>query len=90
MYSCSEYFGLFYIDFAWILARTQALTVDVISQLRDKLAAAGVNVNRLTVSNQTGCDVMTWGMISKMKKGGTSADSYVWTIVETSIWYGVA
>uniref|UniRef100_A0A4W6G772 Apolipoprotein D n=1 Tax=Lates calcarifer TaxID=8187 RepID=A0A4W6G772_LATCA len=46
VYSCSEYFGFFYIDFAWILARTQALTVDVISQLRDKLAAGGVNVNR--------------------------------------------
>lgn len=59
VYSCSDYFGLFHIDFAWILARTRELTEDVISQLHDKLAAAGVNVNRLIVSNQTGCEVMT-------------------------------
>ncbi|KAM6971003.1 apolipoprotein D-like [Tautogolabrus adspersus] len=59
VYSCTDYFGLFHIDFAWILARTRVLTEDIILQLRDKLAAAGVKVNRLTVSYQTGCDVMT-------------------------------
>jgi len=59
VYSCSDYLGVFHIDFAWILARTRALTDAVISQLHDKLAAAGVNLKRLTVSNQTGCDVMT-------------------------------
>lgn len=56
VYSCSDYLGLFHIDFAWVLARTRELTEDVMSQLHDKLTAAGVNVNRLTVSNQTGCD----------------------------------
>ncbi|XP_065804887.1 apolipoprotein D-like isoform X1 [Labrus bergylta] len=59
VYSCSDYFGLFHIDFAWILARTRVLTGDIILQLHDKLTAAGVKVNRLTVSDQTGCDVMT-------------------------------
>ncbi|XP_074478297.1 apolipoprotein D-like [Sebastes fasciatus] len=60
VYSCSNYLGrLFHIDFAWILARTRVLTDDVIDGLHDKLASAGVNINRLTVSNQTGCDVMT-------------------------------
>lgn len=59
VYSCSNYFGLFHIDFAWILARSRALTEDVVDQLHEKLAAAGVNVKRLTVSDQTGCDVMT-------------------------------
>ncbi|XP_070784638.1 apolipoprotein D-like [Enoplosus armatus] len=59
VYSCSDYFGFFHIDFAWILARTRVLTEDVISQLHDKLASAGVNINRLTITNQTGCDVMT-------------------------------
>ncbi|CAJ1081661.1 apolipoprotein D-like isoform X3 [Xyrichtys novacula] len=59
VYSCSNYFGLFHIDFAWMLARTRVLTEDVVSQLHDKLTAAGVNVKRLTVSDQTGCDVMT-------------------------------
>lgn len=48
--------------FAWILARTRTLTEDAIKQLHEKLTAAGVNVNRLEVSNQTACDVMvmTW------------------------------
>ncbi|XP_060920317.1 apolipoprotein D-like [Labrus mixtus] len=59
VYSCSDYFGLFHIDFAWILARTRVLTGDIILQLHDKLAAAGVKVNHLTVSDQTSCDVMT-------------------------------
>ncbi|XP_076577695.1 apolipoprotein D-like [Chaetodon auriga] len=58
VYSCSDYFGLVHIDFAWILSRTRALPEDLLSVLHDKLAAAGVNVNHLTVSNQTGCDVM--------------------------------
>ena len=58
VYSCFNYFGLFHIDFAWILARTRVLPEDVITLLHDKLTSAGVNINRLTVSNQTGCDVM--------------------------------
>ncbi|KAM8731595.1 apolipoprotein D-like [Acanthopagrus schlegelii] len=59
VYSCSNYFGLFHVDFAWILARTRVLTEEVISELHDQLAAAGVNLSCLTVSDQTGCDVMT-------------------------------
>uniref|UniRef100_A0A3Q3W0H5 Apolipoprotein D n=1 Tax=Mola mola TaxID=94237 RepID=A0A3Q3W0H5_MOLML len=60
VYSCFDYFSLFHFDFAWILARTRALSEDVLGRLHEKLAAAGVNVNHLTVSsNQTGCDVMT-------------------------------
>ncbi|XP_039983124.1 apolipoprotein D-like [Xiphias gladius] len=70
VYSCSDYFGLLHIDFAWILARTRALAEDVTSQLRAELAAAaGVNLSRLTVTKQTGCDVMTRGMVSKTKTG---------------------
>ncbi|XP_069552363.1 apolipoprotein D-like [Brachyistius frenatus] len=56
VYSCAEYFGLFHFDLAWILARARVLPDDVISLLHDKLTDAGVNVNRLIVSNQTGCD----------------------------------
>lgn len=66
VYSCSDYLGFFHIDFAWILARTRVLTEDVIGKLHERLASAGVNTNRLTVTDQTGCDVMTWGMIRKM------------------------
>lgn len=59
VYSCSDVLGIFHIDFAWILARTRVLTEDIVGQLHDQLAAAGVDVNRLTVTNQTGCDVTT-------------------------------
>ncbi|XP_031705831.1 gamma-glutamyl hydrolase-like isoform X2 [Anarrhichthys ocellatus] len=55
VYSCTDHF-LFHVDFACILARTQVLTEDVISRLRNKLASAGVNINRLTVSDQSGCE----------------------------------
>ncbi|KAM8823686.1 gamma-glutamyl hydrolase-like [Spinachia spinachia] len=55
VYSCTNYF-LFHVDYAWILARTRALTDDVIGLLRDQLASSGVNTSRLTVSDQTGCD----------------------------------
>ncbi|XP_068437848.1 gamma-glutamyl hydrolase-like [Clinocottus analis] len=54
VYSCTDYF-LFHVDFAWILARARVLADDVISRLHDKLSSAGVNTERLTVSNQTGC-----------------------------------
>uniref|UniRef100_A0A671XWS9 Apolipoprotein D n=1 Tax=Sparus aurata TaxID=8175 RepID=A0A671XWS9_SPAAU len=36
VYSCSNYFGLFHIDFAWILARTRVLSEQVISELHDE------------------------------------------------------
>lgn len=59
VYSCFDYFGLFHTDLAWILARSRMLAEDILSSLRKELAATGVDVNRLTVTNQTGCDVMT-------------------------------
>ncbi|KAK2859716.1 hypothetical protein Q5P01_004336 [Channa striata] len=59
VYSCSEYLSLFYVDFAWVLARTRGLTEDIISRVHEQLAAVGVDLNRLTVSNQTGCEILT-------------------------------
>ncbi|XP_046880088.1 apolipoprotein D-like [Hypomesus transpacificus] len=59
VYSCIGYLRLFHIDFAWVLARNRTLPDDVISQLHDALAVAGVNINRLTFSNQTGCPDMS-------------------------------
>ncbi|XP_059183291.1 gamma-glutamyl hydrolase-like [Centropristis striata] len=55
VYSCSDYFGL-HVDFAWVLSRTRTLSEHVIRQLHDGLTSAGVNINRLTVTDQTGCD----------------------------------
>ncbi|XP_008306467.1 apolipoprotein D-like [Cynoglossus semilaevis] len=60
VYSCSQYFGLFHVDFAWILARTPALTADVIGRLHEDLAtsAAAVDAKQLIVTDQTGCDII--------------------------------
>ncbi|KAK7878235.1 hypothetical protein WMY93_031144 [Mugilogobius chulae] len=58
VYSCSDYLGLFHIDFAWILSRTRQLNSATVSQLRDKLTAMGVDVKRLSVTDQTDCGAM--------------------------------
>ncbi|KAK5878000.1 hypothetical protein CesoFtcFv8_025453 [Champsocephalus esox] len=56
VYSCTDYYGSFHIDFAWILARTRLLNREVVSQLHDELVSAGVNINNLLVSDQAGCE----------------------------------
>lgn len=56
VYSCFDYFGLFHVDFAWVLARTRVLSEDALARSRQKLSTAGVNVNHLTATNQTGCN----------------------------------
>ncbi|XP_020778456.2 apolipoprotein Db [Boleophthalmus pectinirostris] len=58
VYSCSDYFGLFHIDFAWILSRTRHLDSATVSLLQDKLTLIGVDVSRLSVTDQTGCGPM--------------------------------
>lgn len=67
VYSCSQYFGLFHVDFAWILARTPALTADVIGRLHEDLAtsAAAVDAKQLIVTDQTGCDIIiNWPLLT--------------------------
>lgn len=49
--------------------RAQVLADNIISQLHDQLAAVGVDFNRLTATNQTSCDVTTWGFVNKMNRG---------------------
>ncbi|XP_047424391.1 apolipoprotein D-like [Mugil cephalus] len=56
VYACSDYYGVFHFDFAWILARTRVLAEEVISQLHDKMAVVNVDLNQLIVANQTDCD----------------------------------
>ncbi|XP_072306558.1 apolipoprotein D-like [Eucyclogobius newberryi] len=60
VYSCSDYFDLFHVDFAWILSRTRELDGATVGQLREGLTAMGVDVGRLSVTNQTGCGEVAW------------------------------
>lgn len=57
VYTCFDYFGLFHVDFAWVLGRTRVLSEEALAPLRRKLSAAGVNATQLTVTDQTACDV---------------------------------
>lgn len=57
VYSCFK-LGLFHMDFAWILSRSRELSEGTISQLHDRLTAEGVDVKRLSVTDQTGCDAV--------------------------------
>uniref|UniRef100_A0A8C6THC6 Apolipoprotein D n=1 Tax=Neogobius melanostomus TaxID=47308 RepID=A0A8C6THC6_9GOBI len=61
VYSCSDYLGLFHVDFAWILSRTRELDGATIGQLRNELTAIGVDTDRLSITAQTGCGVMDSG-----------------------------
>ncbi|CAB1341036.1 unnamed protein product, partial [Coregonus sp. 'balchen'] len=42
----------------WIVARTRSLPSDVISHLHGDLEAIGVDLRRLTLSDQMGCDTV--------------------------------
>uniref|UniRef100_A0A667XZ51 Apolipoprotein D n=1 Tax=Myripristis murdjan TaxID=586833 RepID=A0A667XZ51_9TELE len=47
VYSCTDY-GLFHVDFAWIMSRKQ----ETIVELQSILASAGVSVDKLLATNQ--------------------------------------
>ncbi|XP_076014130.1 uncharacterized protein LOC143006749 isoform X1 [Genypterus blacodes] len=66
VYSCSDYLGLFHIDFAWILSRARVLTDDIISQQRDKLTAAGVKTEGTWYLIQTIPNVMNEGKCDRL------------------------
>ncbi|XP_062377329.1 apolipoprotein D-like [Sardina pilchardus] len=61
VYSCRNVFGLLYVDFAWILARSRTLPDSTVSQLRGDLESHGVSLRGMTLSDQTGCDAMPEG-----------------------------
>ncbi|XP_042284954.1 apolipoprotein D-like isoform X1 [Thunnus maccoyii] len=60
VYGCTD-FGLFRMEFAWILSREPTLSEETTEQLHGILSAAGVNVNKLvaTIQDPTYCSAMT-------------------------------
>lgn len=58
VYSCADYLGLFHIDFAWILSRRRELHSATVSRLREQLSAIGVDLSRLSITDQTDCGAM--------------------------------
>ena len=58
VYSCTDYYGIFNVDFAWILSRSRSLPTNVFYQLRGDLESYGVSLSKMTLSDQIGCDAM--------------------------------
>uniref|UniRef100_UPI003AAB0601 apolipoprotein D-like n=1 Tax=Centroberyx gerrardi TaxID=166262 RepID=UPI003AAB0601 len=51
IYSCTDY-GLFHVDFAWIMSRQPSMLGQTIDYLHSILASAGVSVDKLLITNQ--------------------------------------
>ncbi|KAJ8397581.1 hypothetical protein AAFF_G00438570 [Aldrovandia affinis] len=59
IYSCTNYLGFIYVDFAWIMSRFRTLPDETIAELRSTLTSNGISVKRMTVTDQTDCAAMT-------------------------------
>ena len=51
IYSCND-FGLFHVEFSWILSREPTLSEETIEDLHSTLTAFGASVDKMTVTNQ--------------------------------------
>ncbi|KAG9340082.1 hypothetical protein JZ751_022002 [Albula glossodonta] len=58
IYSCTNYLGFLYVDFAWIMSRARTLPEATVTELLGKLTSSGISVKRMTVTDQTGCEDM--------------------------------
>ncbi|XP_030623436.1 apolipoprotein D-like [Chanos chanos] len=58
VYSCTEFLGFFYVDFAWILSRSRSLPAGDLTRLRSDLQSDGITITRMTRSDQTGCGAL--------------------------------
>lgn len=55
VYSCCNVLGIFYVDFAWILARTRTLPAENVTQLRDVFTSSNIDITKMTQTDQTNC-----------------------------------
>jgi len=51
IYSCND-FGLFHVEFSWILSREPTLPEETIEDLHSTLTSFGASVDKMTVTNQ--------------------------------------
>ncbi|XP_076601817.1 apolipoprotein Da, duplicate 2 [Chaetodon auriga] len=51
VYGCTD-FGLFHMELSWILSREPTLNEETLEQLHGILSSAGVNVNKMVLTNQ--------------------------------------
>ena len=60
VYGCTD-FGLFRMEFTWIMSREPTLSEETTEQLQSILSSAGVDASKLVATNQdaTYCSAMT-------------------------------
>ncbi|XP_031600902.2 apolipoprotein D-like [Oreochromis aureus] len=56
VYSCKDVFGIFYFDFAWILARSPSLPPQIVDQAKQMLINEGIDISNMTPTDQS-CSV---------------------------------
>uniref|UniRef100_A0A673KVW2 Apolipoprotein Da, duplicate 1 n=1 Tax=Sinocyclocheilus rhinocerous TaxID=307959 RepID=A0A673KVW2_9TELE len=56
VYSCTDVFRLFHVDFAWILGRTRSLPAATIDHGKEVFTNNNIDVSRMILSRQQGCD----------------------------------
>lgn len=56
VYSCTDVLRLFHVDFAWILSRTRSLPAATIDHGKEVFMNNNIDVSRMILSRQQGCD----------------------------------
>ncbi|XP_037136384.1 apolipoprotein Db isoform X1 [Syngnathus acus] len=55
VYSCTDILRLFHVEYAWILGRSRFLPSETVRYAQDLLLTEGVDLFRMTATDQTGC-----------------------------------
>jgi len=56
VYSCTDVLRLFHVDFAWILGRTRSLPAVTVAHGKEVFSNNNIDVSRMILSRQQGCD----------------------------------
>ncbi|XP_051910433.1 apolipoprotein Db [Hippocampus zosterae] len=55
VYSCTDILRIFHVEYAWILGRSRFLPPETVRYAQDLLLTEGVDLFRMTATDQTGC-----------------------------------
>lgn len=55
VYSCTDIFRIFRIEYAWILGRSRFLPPETVRYAKNLLTSEGIDLFRMKVTDQTGC-----------------------------------
>ncbi|XP_077998582.1 apolipoprotein D-like [Glandiceps talaboti] len=56
VYTCTDYFGLSRVEFAWILSRERTLDEDTLASIVTDIESMGIDVSYFVPTDQTECD----------------------------------